>query len=107
MHHVVWRSMAFPPWSGLGKARLCGNVPAGSAALDPATDFPFRERVSQNPLSLEGEGWGEGEKQWFIPSPKPSALASCVTLPPASMQSSPLRGEGFCDNLRERGIRCI
>ena len=28
------------------------------------------------------------------PSPQPSALASCVALPPASVQSSPRQGEG-------------
>jgi len=38
-------------------------------------------------LSLEGEGWGEGEKQWFTPSSKLS--------PPSE--------EGFCDSLREKG----
>lgn len=36
------------------------------------------------------------------PSPKSSALASCVTPPPASMQSSLPQGEDYCDYLVKR-----
>ena len=61
--------------------------------LHPAS-LPLRERVGERGSS------SPRATSSSPPSPQPSATAPCVALPPASLQSSPIEGEGTA--LREK-----
>ena len=73
------------------KVRVGDKVSEGSLilTLEAATVQEMHPSSASTPLT--GGDKGEGE---ITPPPSPSALASGVALPPASMQASPREGEG-------------
>src|SRR5690606_3129913 len=75
---------------GIGADAFDGAVDLG--ALGVATRIAEGGHQASAPAAVAAERRDAGSGS--TPSPQPWALASCVVLPPASMQSSPTRGEG-------------
>ena len=65
---------------------------------------PWMEEVEQSRMPEPRVRVIRIKALYLAPSPQPSVTAPFVTLPPASLQSSPSRGRGgFCDTLCQRG----
>ena len=82
------------PLATLETEKATMDVPSTVAGVVKRVAIKKGDRVGKGSVVIEVETSSVQVKE-KSPSPQPSVTAPGVTLPPASMQSSPARGEGI------------